>query len=132
MDRRLLTLALGMFALGPDCIAFAGILRETASSFHARIHAGGQPVTVYALSYASPGSSTAAVAGNVARKGSFARLYWAIRHRQHCYDLFIRSLHRSYHTGFGRARRSNVLSDSQWDGSDARASAALTKDAVSA
>jgi MFS transporter, DHA1 family, inner membrane transport protein len=68
MDRRLLTLALGMFALGTDSFVFAGILPEIARSFHVSIGAAGQLITVYALSYALLGPTIAALAANVARK----------------------------------------------------------------
>jgi DHA1 family inner membrane transport protein len=68
MDRRLLTLALGMFALGTDSFVFAGILPEIAHSFHVSIGAAGQLITVYALSYALLGPTIAALAANVARK----------------------------------------------------------------
>lgn len=68
MDRRLLTLALGMFALGTDSFVFAGILPEIARDFHVSIGAAGQLITVYALSYALLGPTIAALAANVARK----------------------------------------------------------------
>jgi MFS transporter, DHA1 family, inner membrane transport protein len=68
MDRRLLTLALGMFALGTDSFVFAGILPEIARSFHVSIGAAGQLITVYALTYALLGPTIAALAANVARK----------------------------------------------------------------
>ncbi|WP_321814084.1 MULTISPECIES: MFS transporter [unclassified Paraburkholderia] len=68
MDRRLLTLALGMFALGTDSFVFAGILPEIACDFHVSIGAAGQLITVYALSYALLGPTIAALAANVARK----------------------------------------------------------------
>ncbi|MFM0439453.1 MFS transporter [Paraburkholderia strydomiana] len=68
MDRRLVTLALGMFALGTDSFVFAGILPEIARSFHTSIGAAGQMITAYALTYALLGPTIAAVAANVARK----------------------------------------------------------------
>ncbi|RKP47680.1 MFS transporter [Pararobbsia silviterrae] len=68
MDRRLLTLALGMFALGTDSFVFAGILPELSTSFHTSIGAAGQMITVYALVYALFGPTIAALAANVARK----------------------------------------------------------------
>ncbi|MDR5782414.1 MFS transporter [Caballeronia sp. LZ065] len=68
MDRRLLTLALGMFALGTDSFVFAGILPEIARSFDVSIGAAGQLISVYALSYALLGPTIAALAANVSRK----------------------------------------------------------------
>ncbi|KLU20555.1 MFS transporter [Caballeronia mineralivorans PML1(12)] len=68
MDRRLLTLALGMFALGTDSFVFAGILPEIAHSFGVSIGAAGQLISVYALSYALLGPTIAALAANIARK----------------------------------------------------------------
>jgi MFS transporter, DHA1 family, inner membrane transport protein len=68
MDRRLLTLALGMFALGTDSFVFAGILPEIAHSFGVSIGAAGQLISVYALSYALLGPTIAALAANVPRK----------------------------------------------------------------
>ncbi|BBP99540.1 MFS transporter [Burkholderia sp. SFA1] len=68
MDRRLITLALGMFALGTDSFVFAGILPEIADSFGVSIGAAGQLISVYALSYALLGPTIAALAANVGRK----------------------------------------------------------------
>lgn len=68
MDRRLLTLALGMFALGTDSFVFAGILPEIARSFDVSIGAAGQLISVYALSYALLAPTIAALAANVGRK----------------------------------------------------------------
>jgi predicted MFS family arabinose efflux permease len=68
MDRRLLTLALGMFALGTDSFVFAGILPEIAHSFGVSVGAAGQLISVYALSYALLGPTIAALAANVSRK----------------------------------------------------------------
>lgn len=68
MDRRLLTLALGMFALGTDSFVFAGILPELARSFQVSIGAAGQLITAYALTYALMGPTIAALASRVARK----------------------------------------------------------------
>lgn len=68
MDRRLLTLALGMFALGTDSFVFAGILPEIARSFHVSIGAAGQLTTVYALAYALLAPTMAALAAGVPRK----------------------------------------------------------------
>ncbi|MGF6505834.1 MFS transporter [Paraburkholderia sp. 32] len=68
MDRRLLTLALGMFALGTDSFVFAGILPEISHSFHTSIGAAGQLITAYALTYALLGPTIAALAAEVSRK----------------------------------------------------------------
>ena len=62
MDRRLLTLSLGMFALGTDSFVFAGILPEIARSFDVSIGAAGQLISVYAISYALLGPTIAALA----------------------------------------------------------------------
>lgn len=68
MDRRLLTLALGMFALGTDSFVFAGILPELAHSFDASIGGVGQLITAYAITYALMGPTIAALAAHVGRK----------------------------------------------------------------
>lgn len=68
MDRRLITLALGMFALGTDSFVFAGILPEISRAYHASIGTAGQLITVYALTYALLGPTIAALAANVSRK----------------------------------------------------------------
>lgn len=52
MDRRLLVLATGMFAVGTDSFVIAGILPEIAESFSVPVSLAGQMVTIYALSYA--------------------------------------------------------------------------------
>jgi predicted MFS family arabinose efflux permease len=68
MDRRLLVLALGMFALGTDSFVFAGLLPEIACGFDVGIGAAGQMTTVYAMSYALLAPIIAALAGQVPRK----------------------------------------------------------------
>ncbi|MFP6560157.1 MFS transporter [Paraburkholderia sp. B3] len=68
MDRRLLTLALGMFALGTDSFVFGGILPQLARSFHVGIGAVGQMITVYALTFALLAPTIAALAAGIARK----------------------------------------------------------------
>ena len=68
MDRRLLVLALGMFAIGTDGFVMAGVLPELANSFHVGIGAAGQVTTAYALSYALLAPTVAAIAGNLPRK----------------------------------------------------------------
>lgn len=68
MDRRLLMLALGMFAMGTDNFVVAGILPGVAESLHTTVSLAGQMVTVYALSYAILAPVMAAVAGRWPRK----------------------------------------------------------------
>jgi MFS transporter, DHA1 family, inner membrane transport protein len=68
MDKRLLVLALGMFAIGTDGFVMAGVLPELAHSFQVSISAAGQVTTAYALSYALLAPTVAALAGNVPRK----------------------------------------------------------------
>jgi DHA1 family inner membrane transport protein len=68
MDRRLLMLALGMFAVGTDNFVVAGILPSVAGSLHTTVSLAGQMVTVYALSYAVMAPVMAAVAGAWPRK----------------------------------------------------------------
>jgi DHA1 family inner membrane transport protein len=68
MDRRLLMLALGMFAIGTDNFVVAGILPGVAESLHTTVSLAGQMVTVYALSYAVMAPVMAAVAGGWPRK----------------------------------------------------------------
>jgi MFS transporter, DHA1 family, inner membrane transport protein len=68
MDRRLLMLAIGMFAMGTDNFVVAGILPGVASSLHTSVSVAGQMVTLYALSYAVMAPVMAAVAGGWPRK----------------------------------------------------------------
>lgn len=68
MDRRLLMLALGMFALGTDSFVVAGVLPQLAHHFGVGIGAAGQLTTAYALSYAILAPLIAAVAAHVPRK----------------------------------------------------------------
>jgi predicted MFS family arabinose efflux permease len=68
MDRRLLVLALGMFALGTDSFVVAGVLPEISQTFHVTIGAAGQLTTAYAITYALMAPLIAAVAANVPRK----------------------------------------------------------------
>lgn len=68
MDRRLLMLALGMFAMGTDNFVVAGILPSVAESLNTTVSLAGQMVTVYALSYALMAPVMAAVAGGWPRK----------------------------------------------------------------
>jgi predicted MFS family arabinose efflux permease len=68
MDRRLLVLALGMFAMGTDNFVVAGILPSVAQSLHTTVSLAGQMVTVYALSYAVMAPVMAALAAKWPRK----------------------------------------------------------------
>jgi MFS transporter, DHA1 family, inner membrane transport protein len=68
MDRRLLVLALGMFALGTDSSVVAGVLPEIARGFDVSIGAAGQMTTIYAVTYALLAPVIAALAAHVARK----------------------------------------------------------------
>jgi predicted MFS family arabinose efflux permease len=68
MDRRLLVLALGMFALGTDSFVMAGVLPQIAHTFQVPIGAAGQMTTVYAITYALMAPTIAAVAAHVPRK----------------------------------------------------------------
>lgn len=68
MDRRLVMLALGMFAMGTDNFVVAGILPAVAASLHTTVSLAGQMVTVYALSYAVLAPVMAAIAAGWPRK----------------------------------------------------------------
>lgn len=68
MDRRLLVLALGMFALGTDSFVIAGVLPEISRTFHVTIGAAGQLTTAYAITYAIMAPLIAALAAHVPRK----------------------------------------------------------------
>lgn len=68
MDRRLLVLAVGMFAIGTDSFVIAGILPEVTQSLGVSIAVAGQMVTVYALSFAVLSPVIAAAAAHWPRK----------------------------------------------------------------
>jgi predicted MFS family arabinose efflux permease len=68
MDRRLLALAAGMFAVGTDSFVVAGILPQVAKSLNVSVSVAGQMVTVYALSYALLSPVIAAFASHWPRK----------------------------------------------------------------
>jgi predicted MFS family arabinose efflux permease len=68
MDRRLLVLAVGMFALGTDSFVVAGVLPEISRTFSVSIGAAGQMTTAYAITYAFMAPLIAAVAAHVPRK----------------------------------------------------------------
>jgi predicted MFS family arabinose efflux permease len=69
VDRRLLVLAIGMFALGTDSFVVAGVLPEVSRTFHINIGAAGQMTTAYAITYALLAPLIAAVAAHIPRKG---------------------------------------------------------------
>ena len=60
MDKRLLILALGMFALGTDSFVMAGVLPQISRGFDVPIGAAGQMTTVYAITYALMAPTVAA------------------------------------------------------------------------
>ena len=68
MDKRLLILALGMFALGTDSFVVAGVLPEISQAFHINAGLAGQLTTVYAIAYALLSPTIAALAASVPRK----------------------------------------------------------------
>lgn len=68
MDRRLLTLAAGMFAIGTDTFVIAGILAPAARSLDVSIETAGQLVTAYALAYALMSPVLAALTATWPRK----------------------------------------------------------------
>jgi MFS transporter, DHA1 family, inner membrane transport protein len=69
VDRRLLVLVVGMFALGTDSYVVAGVLPQISVAFDISISAAGQMTTVYALTYALSAPTIAALAASVSRKG---------------------------------------------------------------
>jgi MFS transporter, DHA1 family, inner membrane transport protein len=68
MDRRLLVLAIGMFALGTDSFVVAGVLPEVARHFDVGIGAAGQMTTIYSVTFALLSPTIAALAAGVPRK----------------------------------------------------------------
>jgi len=68
MDKRLLVLALGMFALGTDSFVVAGVLPKISRSFQVTPGLAGQLTTVYAIAYALLSPTIAALAASVPRK----------------------------------------------------------------
>lgn len=68
MDKRLLVLALGMFALGTDTFVMAGVLPKIAQEFHVDVGIAGQLTTLYAIAYALLAPTVAALAASVPRK----------------------------------------------------------------
>lgn len=68
MDKRLLVLASGMFAIGTDSFVVAGVLPQVSASLGVSVALAGQMVTLYALSYALLSPIIAAVAAHWPRK----------------------------------------------------------------
>jgi DHA1 family inner membrane transport protein len=68
MDRRLIVLAVGMFAIGTDTFVIAGILPMVSKSLNVPVAVAGQMVTVFALSFAILAPVMAAVAARWPRK----------------------------------------------------------------
>ena len=68
MDKRLLVLASGMFAIGTDSFVVAGVLPQVAASFGVSVALAGQMVTLYALSFALLSPVIAAAAARWPRK----------------------------------------------------------------
>jgi predicted MFS family arabinose efflux permease len=68
MDRRLLVLAIGMFALGTDSYVVAGVLPEISRAFDVSIGAAGQMTTVYSVTFALLSPAIAAIAAAIPRK----------------------------------------------------------------
>src|SRR6185312_16688265 len=68
VDRRLLMLAMGMFAMGTDNFVVAGILPSVAEALNTSVSLAGQMVTVYALSFAILAPVMAALTGGWPRK----------------------------------------------------------------
>jgi predicted MFS family arabinose efflux permease len=68
MDKRLLFLALGIFALGTDSFVVAGVLPEVAHSSHVSIGAAGQMTTIYAMTTGILAPIIATLAARVERK----------------------------------------------------------------
>jgi MFS transporter, DHA1 family, inner membrane transport protein len=68
MERGLLVLACGMFAIGTDSFVVAGVLDQISKSFDVSVALAGQMVTLYALSFALLSPVIAAAAAHWPRK----------------------------------------------------------------
>ncbi|RJL20396.1 MFS transporter [Bailinhaonella thermotolerans] len=68
MDRRLLPLAVGTFAIGTDGFVIAGILPSIARSLDVPLATAGQLVTVFAITYAVFAPVAGAVSANLDRR----------------------------------------------------------------
>ncbi len=81
MDKRLVVLASGMFAIGTDSFVVAGVLSQVSASLGVSVALAGQMVTLYAVSYAllSPVIAAAAATGRASACCSWASpcSWWA-------------------------------------------------------
>ena len=68
MNRRLLTLALGTFAIGTGSFVFAGLLEGVAGDLSVSVATAGHLVTVFAVTYAVCSPVLATLTGNVGRR----------------------------------------------------------------
>lgn len=68
MDKRLIILASGMFAIGTDSFVVAGVLSQVSASLGVSVALAGQMVTLYAMSYALLSPVIAAAAAHWPRK----------------------------------------------------------------
>ncbi|UGT44849.1 MFS transporter [Nocardia yamanashiensis] len=68
MNSRLVTLALGTFAIGIDAFVTAGLLGPVAADLHVSTAAAGQLVTVFALAYALFSPILAAATAHISRR----------------------------------------------------------------
>lgn len=68
MDRRLLVLAAGMFALGTDSFVVAGVLPGISNAFGVGVGAAGQMASIYSITFALLSPPIAALAATVPRK----------------------------------------------------------------
>lgn len=68
MDRRLLVLAVGMFALGTDSFVVAGVLPGISRAFGVSIGAAGQMASIYSITFALLSPPIAALAATIQRK----------------------------------------------------------------
>jgi MFS transporter, DHA1 family, inner membrane transport protein len=68
MDRRLLVLAAGMFALGTDSFVVAGVLPGISNAFGVSVGAAGQMASIYSITFALLSPPIAALAATVPRK----------------------------------------------------------------
>src|SRR6185369_9672321 len=68
MDKRLLVLASGMFAIGTVSFVVAGVLAQVSASLGVSVALAGQMVTLYALSYALLSPVIAATAAHWPRR----------------------------------------------------------------
>src|SRR5260370_23550218 len=68
MDRRLLVLAIGMFALGTDSYVVAGVLPEISGAFDVSVGEAVEMTTRYSVSFALLSPPIGAIAASVPRK----------------------------------------------------------------